>query len=118
MHDIKSSDEFLNRYQEFCRSTDIYPKHDSMAMTLAPYLLGLNEEAGEAAGKLKKFMRGDRDWAETVKLIIYELGDQTWYIALVASLLGFTLQEVMEINMNKLRDRHSRDAIKGDGDTR
>ena len=67
-------------------------------------LMGLNGEAGEAIDLLKKHMfQGhplDREH------LAKELGDVAWYLAVSADALGYTLEEVLEMNVKKLRARY------------
>jgi len=82
--------------------------------------LGLANEAGEVAGKIKKIFRdkegaiseADRDALKA------ELGDVLWYIAQVATELDLSLDDIAEYNIAKLLDRQARGKIKGDGDNR
>lgn len=66
--------------------------------------LGLTGEAGEAAEIVKKvYYHGhplDRDALKN------ELGDVLWYAAVMAHALGFSLSEVAEANVDKLRKRY------------
>ena len=65
---------------------------------------GLAEEAGEVLAHVRKhrFQRRTLD-RETV---VTELGDALWCLAMVATSLGVTLDEVAERNIAKLRARH------------
>ena len=104
----------MNKYQEFTRTTAVYPKKQAIN-----YLaLGLNEEAGEVAGKFKKIMRGDTTFDASLPGIIAELGDVLWYVARLADELGLDLAQVAEANVDKLTDRMDRGAIRGNGDAR
>ena len=47
-----------------------------------------------------------------------EVGDCLWFIALCSRQLGYTLEEVAQINIDKLRDRAQRNVIIGEGDNR
>src|SRR5574339_159789 len=83
-------------------------------------VLGLANEAGEVAGKIKKVFR-DKDGEineETRSALKAELGDVLWYIAQVATELDLTLDEIAEYNIAKLYDRLERGKIRGDGDNR
>ena len=88
----------LNDYQEFTATTDQYQGNDCIA-TLMVLALGLNEEAGEYAGKIKKVVRDDGGIMSEDKRIAagLELGDAFWYLARSAARLGFTLQEIAGI---------------------
>ena len=82
--------------------------------------MGLVNEAGEVAGKVKKIFR-DRDGVineadrEALK---QELGDVLWYLAQICTDLDLSLQEVAEANLVKLFSRKERGQIRGDGDQR
>lgn len=82
---------------------------------------GLAGEAGEAASLVKKLMRdgGGRtqDW-EFVDKMGKELGDCLWYISELCNELGMSLEEIMELNIEKLQDRKNRGKLQGSGDER
>lgn len=67
-------------------------------------LMGLNGEAGEAIDILKKhlFQGHDLDRVHLAK----ELGDVAWYLAVTADALGYSLEEILEMNVAKLRERY------------
>ena len=73
-------------------------------MQLENGLMGLNGEAGEAIDILKKhlFQGHPLDREHLAK----ELGDVAWYLAVSADALGYTLEEVLEMNVKKLRARY------------
>jgi len=104
-------------YQTKSRATAKYPAigHGVIYPTL-----GLTNEAGEVAGKIKKVFR-DRDGVigeaerEALKS---ELGDVLWYLSQVATELDLSLDEIAEYNIHKLLDRQARGKIQGDGDNR
>lgn len=50
--------------------------------------------------------------------IAKELGDVLWYVTRLGATLGFSIEEIAQMNINKLEDRAKRDAIKGEGDNR
>jgi len=87
---------------------------------IAYYALGLVDEAGEVAGKVKKLYR-DHDGKlteEYKKEIAKELGDVIWYISQICTKLDLKLDKVAQLNLDKLEDRMKRNAIKGNGDNR
>ncbi len=67
-------------------------------------VFGLCAEAGEVAGLLQKEeYKGvplDREQLQS------ELGDVLWYWTMVCSVYGFTLEEIMQYNIDKLETRH------------
>ncbi len=82
--------------------------------------LGLANEAGEVAGKVKKIFR-DRGGEITPadrEALKGELGDVLWYLAQIATELDLSLEEIASANLSKLFDRLECGKIKGDGDTR
>jgi NTP pyrophosphatase (non-canonical NTP hydrolase) len=107
----------FNEYQTKSRKTATYP--DIGHPVIYP-TLGLVNEAGEVAGKIKKVFR-DKDGQvsqETREALKAELGDVLWYIAQVATELDLSLEEIAGYNIAKLYDRLERGKIKGDGDNR
>lgn len=111
----------FDEYQEVSESTAIYPEAGSGSFNAVSYtVLGLSNEAGEVAGKLKKVWRdnegkiGKAEEAELQK----ELGDVLWYLAAVANELGVSLNDVATQNLHKLLDRKQRGVIGGSGDNR
>lgn len=82
--------------------------------------LGLVNEAGEVAGKIKKIFR-DKDGHisdDDKEALKGELGDVLWYLTQICTNLGLSLEEVAEANLDKLFDRLERGTIQGDGDNR
>jgi NTP pyrophosphatase (non-canonical NTP hydrolase) len=104
----------LDKYQNRTFHTAVYPR-DNRIMALSYVILGLASEAGEVAGKVKKFIRdGQMDDQATAD----ELGDVLWYVARVADELGYDLSEIAQRNLDKLEDRKTRGVLKGSGDKR
>jgi NTP pyrophosphatase (non-canonical NTP hydrolase) len=106
----------LNEYQKRALETALYPKE---VRILYP-TLGLTGEAGEVADKVKKVIRdNDGDFSVEKRLeIAKELGDVLWYISTLANDLGYTLEEIGELNNRKLSSRKERGVISGNGDNR
>lgn len=66
--------------------------------------MGLNGEAGEVIDILKKYMfQGHSLDSEH---LAKELSDCLWYIAVCAKGAGYTLDEIAEMNVAKLRKRY------------
>lgn len=104
-------------YQTKSRKTAKYPAIGHPVIYPA---LGLVNEAGEVAGKIKKVFRDTEGQIseETREALKAELGDVLWYIAQVATELDLSLDDIAEYNIAKLYDRMERGKIKGDGDNR
>ena len=107
----------FNDYQKKSRETAGYP---AIGHPIIYPALGLVNEAGEVAGKIKKVFRdkGGEINAETKSALKAELGDVLWYIAQVCTELDLSLDEVAEYNIEKLYGRLERGTIRGDGDER
>lgn len=97
-------------YQIWSKTTAIYPAKNSIEYCA----LGLCSEAGEVAGKVKKWIRDGQPLNE----VKAEIGDCIWYLARLADECGWSLQEIMEENQKKLQDRLNRNVISGNGDAR
>jgi NTP pyrophosphatase (non-canonical NTP hydrolase) len=107
----------FNNYQTRSRKTAKYP---AIGHPVIYPTLGLANEAGEVAGKIKKVFR-DKEGEisdETRLALKAELGDVLWYLAQVATELDLSLDEIAEHNITKLYDRLERGKIRGDGDYR
>ncbi len=107
----------LNTYQRESRKTWslIHTDHPIVYPTL-----GLVNEAGELAGKVKKIFRdkGGMINEEDRQALKGELGDVLWYFAQICTELDLTLEEVAEANLEKLFSRLERGKIRGEGDNR
>ena len=122
----------LDEYQARTGDTAVYPGKGT-ALGLLYATLGIADEGGEAAGKIKKALRDDGlietnlpdgylhggelkpDRALAFKK---ELGDVLWYIAAAAREAGFSLGDVATANLEKLADRKERGVLQGSGDNR
>ncbi|HJR81938.1 MAG TPA: nucleoside triphosphate pyrophosphohydrolase family protein [Anaerolineales bacterium] len=104
-------------YQTKSRKTAGYP---AVGHPVIYPTLGLINEAGEVAGKIKKVFRdkGGEISEETREALKAELGDVLWYLAQIATELELSLDDIAEANIAKLYDRLERGKIRGDGDNR
>ena len=105
-----------NEYQTAALQTAIYP---NMSNNFIYPTLGLVGEAGEVAEKAKKIIRdGDGTLTpETREKMALELSDVCWYVSVLAYELDYTLEEVMQMNLDKLRSRQERGVLSGSGDS-
>lgn len=107
---IQKSD--FEYYQEFVRSMKVYPEKNAIIYPT----LGIVGEGGEIAEKVKKWLRGDRELDKFE--LLKEAGDVMWYITSLVDDLGYTLDDMIRVNMTKLKSRKERGVQKGDGDNR
>jgi NTP pyrophosphatase (non-canonical NTP hydrolase) len=98
-------------YQKKAVSFAVYPAtHKVLYPTL-----GLCGEAGEVAEKVKKQVR---DGVFNRHEVAKELGDVLWYLANICNDIGYNLDEIADLNIDKLSSRKKRDVIQGSGDNR
>lgn len=78
-------------------------KNNTYAL-LTEGVMGLNGEAGECIDIVKKYLyQGhglDRDH------LAEELGDVAWYLAMTASAIGYSLEDILKKNIDKLEARY------------
>ena len=110
-------------YEADAMETAIYPDE------LIYPVLGLLSEAGELASKVKKYYRDNCYSVNCEDAVLElpfelrfelakELGDSLWYLTAIASDLGYSLEEIAWMNVEKLQDRQERDVLTGSGDNR
>jgi NTP pyrophosphatase (non-canonical NTP hydrolase) len=106
----------MDEYQKKALSTNVNPG----VHIFFDRMFGLVGEAGEMADKVKKWIRDDQaEWEKLDKeMLVSELGDVLWYVATLADTLGYTLDEVAQMNAKKLASRYKRGKIQGAGDIR
>tara|TARA_R100000152_G_C6781143_1_gene215039 strand:+ start:244 stop:570 length:327 start_codon:yes stop_codon:yes gene_type:complete len=106
----------MNIYQALVRNTAIYPREHSIIYPA----LGLAGESGEVCEKIKKYLRGDYTLSDEEKIeeLEKEIGDVLWYLANLASDLHLSLEDIANMNIEKLQDRKNRNVLKGEGDNR
>lgn len=109
----------FTQYQTEAMKTAIYPDKGHFG-GLVYATLGLANEAGEVAGKLKKILRDSGGVLTNEKRaeLAAELGDVLWYCAAVSDELGHSLGYIAKQNLAKLYDRAERGVIGGSGDNR
>lgn len=92
----------LNEYQKEVLRTASANKGPAMEMAVSS--LGLTGEAGEFADLIKKHV-GHGHVLDTAKAA-KELGDVLWYVARLAEMIGYDLDTVAQMNVDKLRKRY------------
>ena len=69
--------------------------------------VGINAEGGEFLEIIKKMVFQGKPWNEDNREhLIIELGDIMWYVAQATQALGITFDQVIEMNVNKLKKRY------------
>ena len=114
----------VNEYQEAALTTAVYPEQFRVIYPA----LGMNGEAGEVADKVKKVIRDTVLLIDAKGAIVLpddkrielakEIGDVLWYCATMSHDLGFSLEEVAQMNIDKLKSRQERGKLSGSGDNR
>lgn len=92
----------INQYQEGALRT--MKPIDDKSMELLNGVMGLNGEAGECIDLMKKHFFQGHDLNK--EKMVEELGDVAWYLAVSAHALGMTLEEILQMNLDKLRARY------------
>lgn len=124
MNDIRGLNKYaldtihhgFDRYQDFALTTVVNDKKKDLTYCA----LGVADEAGEVAGKVKKLIR-DHDGVltpELAKAIAKEEGDVLWSLAILSARLGVSFGDVALMNIEKLQDRKARGVLQGSGDNR
>ena len=93
-----------NEYQKACLRTEPMDAKISHTTRLENGLMGLCGEAGEAMDILKKFLFQGHELDK--KHLAKELGDVAWYLAVSADALGFYLEDIFQMNIDKLKARY------------
>lgn len=92
-------DEFYSQLLKLENNENLYDPGE-----LLNGALGLTGEAGEVSDMIKKYIFHGHDL--TPEDIIKELGDVCWYLALMCTAIGVSLEYVMEQNIEKLKRRY------------
>lgn len=94
---------FLNEYQAAALRT-INPALDMM-QHLTNGIMGLNGESGECIDLLKKHLFQGHTNLDKEHLA-KELGDVAWYLAVASWALGYDLETICTMNIQKLEARY------------
>lgn len=91
-----------NHYQDLALRT-INPKLSPKEQLLNG-LMGLCGESGEAIDIMKKHLAQEHDLDK--EHLAKELGDVAWYLAVASYFLGYDLETIMMMNIEKLQERY------------
>lgn len=115
---------YFDDYQSEALETRTTPIADSN-VEVARFALGTVDEAGEVAGAVKKYFRGDYGPLNSDEAILElrrrvknEAGDTLWYLAVLLDTLGLDMGDVAAHNAEKLARRREENKIRGDGSDR
>ena len=125
-NEIKGLNEYQDKAMETCTAE---------SKSVLYMLSGLSEEVGELNGKFAKAVRKGLLRANSYNNYIpapgyegklddlrneikKEAGDVAWMLAGFCKVMGWTLSEVCQLNIDKLADRKKRGVIVGKGDNR
>lgn len=115
----------VDAYQHWCATTAIFPQNSGIAYCA----IKLSGEVGEFNEKIGKLVRDQANGLDNGSLIAViteeqrvllakELGDICWYVGQLARQLGFSMSDVLDINIQKLNARRINNTISGSGDER
>lgn len=108
----------MQEYQDQALTTFTSRTGETHNELVARIAFGICGEAGEIAEAVKKYLRGDYDFRALQHRVAPELGDVIWYVAVMAKLMGVSLDDVAQENLAKLVSRKERGVLKGSGNER
>jgi NTP pyrophosphatase (non-canonical NTP hydrolase) len=91
----------LKEYQETCRLTA--KKFSTKTEEILTWGLGITGEAGDIASCIKKTFAHDNDQKAGIR---ENIGDTLWYAAMICNFFNWDLQEVLDENLKKLKERY------------
>lgn len=108
-----TNDDYQNFVDEFNITRNVYNFNDVLH-----HGLSLCAESGEIASKISKlvYRYSINDYTNTN--LFSELGDVLYHLVALINHEGMKLEEIMEANVIKLKDRKERGVLIGDGDDR
>lgn len=92
----------INEYQKLAMTTlnpALSPKD-----VLINGVMGLCGESGEAIDLVKKHLAQEHELNK--EQLAKELGDIAWYLAETATAIGYPLEEILQMNIDKLKKRY------------
>ncbi|MCH5171388.1 MAG: nucleoside triphosphate pyrophosphohydrolase family protein [Erysipelotrichales bacterium] len=92
----------INEYQKLAMTT-LNPKLDNKEI-LINGVMGLCGESGEAIDIVKKHLAQGHDLDK--EHLAKELGDIAWYLAETATAIGYDLEDILQMNIDKLKKRY------------
>ena len=90
-----------NEYQELVKRTAT--KYNDPIHEISNWGLGIAGEAGDVASCIKKTYFHGNDQIDGIR---QNLGDTMWYLAMICNFYGWNLEDILEENIAKLRERY------------
>ncbi|MDW5300733.1 MAG: nucleoside triphosphate pyrophosphohydrolase family protein [Sedimentibacter sp.] len=94
----------INEYQKLALRTANTKAMEDPIEKITNGAMGLNGEAGEVIDHLKKYKYQGHELDR--EHLAKELGDICWYVALLADGIGCDLETIMQMNIDKLKERY------------
>lgn len=94
----------INEYQKLALRTANTDAMKDPNERIVNGILGLTGESGEVADHIKKYKYQGHNLDK--EYLAKELGDICWYIALLANGIGYDLETIMQMNIDKLKKRY------------
>lgn len=113
-----SANEKFRAYTEQTDIVAVYPDAGTSSHTEMAYLaLGLAGETGECVDVIKKIFRdgahNDQNLHELRRQkVLGEMGDIMWYYCRLLRYFGLEIDDVLDMNINKLMERKAKDELK------
>lgn len=92
----------INEYQKLAMTT-LNPELDKKDV-LINGVMGLCGESGEAIDIVKKYLAQGHEL--DTEHLAKELGDIAWYLAETATAIGYDLEDIFQMNIDKLKKRY------------
>lgn len=103
-----NADEYQRLSARTLNNKPVTPPTDEEIM-LVWCAIGLAGEAGEVNEWIKKVVFHRHEMTPQRRADLHkELGDVMWYLAGICTILGFSLDSVLEMNVEKLRARYEK----------
>jgi NTP pyrophosphatase (non-canonical NTP hydrolase) len=127
---ISNNTTDINSYEMMIDKFDLYPEavekifernsieEVKRIMTTMLHFIGLSGEVGELGEKIKKSIRDDFKLDVRNSAIAKEMGDCEWYLTRLESDFGYSKNEILSINYDKLSARLEQKKLHGSGDDR
>lgn len=94
-------DRVLDEYQFLCKATA--KKFATPIEEILTWGLGITGEAGDVASCIKKTFMHNNDKKDGIR---ENIGDTLWYTAMICNFFNWSLQEILDENIAKLKERY------------